>query len=330
MNKDIKKVLIVSKMTELEFNEQKYGSAVDHYYKINKVDVKSLEKNHKYHYESLENIIKCFENHDIKAGIIKKQSLNQRDFKEKWDLVLPVGGDGTFMDVGRYILDDTLVMGIKSSPNSIGGHYNTNFSNAEEHIEKVLNGEFRVEKRTRVEGIIPNASNIRDLALNEIFVGDIYNPGNPLLEIYFKGKKYTSRSSGIIVSTYRGKTGWYDHIHILERDPEIIKKAQTALSKVGLGDRKINVPDAEFKTGEENYVRYKVREAKDIPENYGYEYGILKPGQELKIVSRAIADGSVSFDGSKRSRPRHRVYDLHYGSVVKIGVSDKPLHVVEI
>ena len=43
--------------------------------------------------------------------------------------------DGAYVNIAaaRYVLDDTLVFGIKSSPNSVGGHYNANFSNAD-HI----------------------------------------------------------------------------------------------------------------------------------------------------------------------------------------------------
>jgi len=327
--KDPKKVLIVSKMTELEFDEFRYGAAVDQYYAKNNTDVKALEKNHKYHYESLDKVISCFMKHGVNPGLIKKQGMDRRDFREEWDLIVPVGGDGTFMDVARYILDDTLVFGIKSSPNSVGGHYNTNFSNAEENIERLLSGDYKVEKRARIEGIVKNEFRITDLALNEIFIGDKYNPGYAKLEIYVDNELFKTGSSGLVVSTFHGRTGWYDHIPVIEKDPAKIKPIKETLRKAGLNDNvRIICSDADFKESEKEVVRYKLREGKNLGQSYGYDYGILKPSQELKVVSRIFVDGCVSFDGNKPTRPRHRMYDLHLGAKVTVRISDKPLHVV--
>lgn len=326
---NFKKILIISKMTELELNEFKYGAAVDDYYKRNNINIESLEENHDYHYQSLDRIVECFEQHGIKPGMIQKQSMGRRDFKERWDLIIPVGGDGTFMDVARYVLDSTLILGIKSSPNSIGGHYHTNFSNAEEHIKRLLAGEFSVENRARVEGVIETGSTITDLALNEIFVGDKYSTGYANLEVYYNGQIYKTGSSGILIASYMGRTGWYDQVNIIERNPEKTEAVRKAVRDAGLDDDiRIICSDADFKEGEENVIRYKIRESKDAGKSYGYEYGILKPGDNLKIVSRILVDGCVAFDGNKPNKPRHRVYDTYFGSVIHARISDKPLHVV--
>ncbi len=322
------KVLIISKKTELEFYEDKFGANVDAFMQRNNIDVASLEENHTYHYDSLNNIKSLFKQNGIKPGIIRKQSIGRRDFDEQWDLVVSVGGDGTFMDVARYIMDDTLLFGIKSSPRSIGGHYNTNFSNAEEHIKRLLTGDYFVEKRARVEGIIENGHVIKDLAVNEIAIGDKYMTGYSKLEVYLNDEKFPNGSSGLIASTYCGKTGWYDKVPLLERDPAVIKKAQDCLAEIGMGDRIINHPAAEFNPREENVVRYKTMMGGDNGQNYGYDYGIIRPGDEIKVVSKILMDGWAAFDGDKPTKPRPRCYDLFFGSVVSIRASDKPLHVV--
>ncbi|MBU1201501.1 MAG: NAD(+)/NADH kinase [Nanoarchaeota archaeon] len=324
------KVLIVSKMTELEFYETMYGANVDSALKKYNYDVSALEKNHKYHYESLDKIIRLFELNGIKAGVIKKQSIGRMDFDEKWDLIVPVGGDGTFMDVGRYILDDTFLFGIKSSPISAGCHYNTDFSNAEEHIAKLLKGDFKIEKRARIEGVIENGDYIKDFALNEIAIGDRYFAGYSRLNIEFNGETFVTGSNGLVVSTYRGRTGWYDYINIMERDSEIVQKAKLALTTVGLGDCTVNNSLADFKMGEENLIRYKVAIGhSDHDKNYGYDFGILRQGEELIVHSRIISDGAATFDGSKPGRPRSRTYNLYFGSKIRLRMSDKPLYVVQ-
>ena len=295
-----KKVLIVSKKTELEFNEEKYGNAVDAYYRRNNIDWLELEKEHKYHYECLDMIVDCFKQSGIKPGLIKKQGLARYDFENDWDLIVPVGGDGTFMDVARYIHDDTMVFGIKSSPFSVGGHYNANFGNAEESIRNILLGNFLVDDRTRLEGMVDN--DIKDLALNEIYVGDLYGMGYSRLVV----NREEVGCSGLVISTYRGSTGWFNNIAVLDEEGNLCNGCN-------------------FIEEEDKIARYKIREYArgDAP-----RFGILEKDDVLVIESRSLIDGKVSFDGSKPNQLRHRVYDLPYSRKVEIRISDEPLKVI--
>jgi hypothetical protein len=318
-------------MTELEFYETKYGAAVEHFYKETNTDVKSLEENHKYHYDSLNNVKSIFEKQGIVPATILKQSISTSDFKQGWDVIVPVGGDGTFIDTARYVLDDTLFFGIKSSPNSVGGHFNTNFSNAEENITKLLKGDFSIEKRTRIKGVINNGTKIIDYALNDIVIGDEYLSGYAKLDIYLNGEKIKSGSSGVLVSVYSGKTGWYDNIAKFESDPEKLRLARKVLSEVGFpSDINIECYNSRFKESDGDTLRYKtmMRKHDELP-NWGNDYGIIAPGNDLVVVSRILADGRVFFDGSKPTKIRHRAYPINYGNEIRISASDKYLNVVK-
>ncbi len=242
---------------------------------------------------------------------------------------MPVGGDGTFMDVARYIKDETPMFGIKSSPTSMGGHYNTNFSNAEENIRKIIEGKFVVNKRTRVKGEVRNEFTITDHAMNEIYVGDYAAAGFAYLDIYLNGDKFETGGSGLVASTFRGKTGWYDNIFVPEMDPERKKMYSRAHKNEGLQDVPVACWDSMFKEGEEDIIRYKIREpGKMISKNHGYTHGVLNPGDEIKVVSWVLIDGTASFDGNKKHMIRPRSYNLEYGNEIIISASDKPLSTI--
>ncbi len=324
-----KKVLIISKMTELEFDENKYGAAVDEYHKLQNTNVKKLERNHEYHYRSLETIVHTFQENGITPGIIKKQNLGRSDFKEAWDMIVPTGGDGTFMDAARYVRDETLFFGIKSTPKSVGGHYDTNFGNAVEHIHHVLRGDFSVERRTRIEGVVRSDITITDLALNDLYVGDRYIVGYSRLEIHLNGGVVKANGNGVVFSTFHGRTGWYDNIPVFEKDPGINRRVREALQSRGLsGDVSFHAGQCDFSPEEHGIIKYKIlmRDRKGNPASP--DYGTIHPGETCTVISKVPSNGCVSFDGNKTSRPRHRMYDLFNGKSVTVRVADAPLLVV--
>lgn len=325
----IKNILVVSKMTEIEFEEMRYGDAVEQFYKSKKKDFEMAQMEHELHYQGLDKILNAFVKNGLSPGIIKKQAIGKSDFKKKWDLIVPVGGDGTFMDVARYVTDDTPIFGIKSSPTSFGGHYNTNFQNAEENIKKIVQGDCFIKHRTRVKGEVKNEFTIIDHAMNEIYIGDYAATGFSYLDIYLNGQKFETGGSGLVASTYRGRTGWYDNIFIPEMNPEKLIRYKRAHEKECLPNIPIACRDSMFKDGEEEVIRYKIREpGKMVSENPGYTYGVLQPGDEMKVVSWVLIDGAASFDGNKKHMIRPRSYNLEYGNEVIISASNKPLSII--
>jgi len=329
--REIKKVLIISKMTEMEFDEFKYGAAVDEFHKLKKINVRRLEENHEYHYNCLDKIVHAFKEHDVSPGIIKKQNLGRSDFKERWDLIVPTGGDGTFMDAARYVQDETLFFGIKSSPRSIGGHYYANFANAEEQIRKVMRGDYSIEKRARIEGVVRNDITVTDLALNDLYIGDRYVVGYSRLKVELNGETHDASGNGIVFSTYHGRTGWYDNIPVPETDPQLNAAVKQCLGRHGiLEEVKLVSTRCDFTSEEADCVKYKLlmrdtKKGDSLP-----DFGILRPGETCTIESHVLSNGCVSFDGNKTARPRHRMYDMYDASTVTIRVSDKPLHVVKV
>jgi NAD kinase len=334
VNMAIEKVLIVSKPSKRQGYESMWGPMTDVFINKHNMDEEELAEQHRQHIEYLEAIRNRFTDRGITASIEYKQNPDSMLMRFGWDLFVIFGGDGTYMDTVRYIKDDKWILPIKSSRESVGGHYNIDMTNALESIDKLLDGEqgkdFFLEERTRLKGTFEfQGVEISDLAQNEIFVGDYYNPGFSRVSVSMNGDTYETGASGIVVSTWNGRTGWFNNIHILEKDPQVLESYRKAHEKAGLKPRLVLNPSADFQEGEQDVVRYKVREHNhDHPTNQGYDFGRLQKGQKLTVTCKQFSDGMASLDGSKPHFRRSRVYPLEYDQKVQITVDEKPLYIV--
>jgi len=325
------KILIVTKSTKKEFYEFEHGYSVNEYYEKHDVDVKKVEAEHEQHYDSLKQLETILKQKDISFQIVRKTELYPELLNRDWNYVIAHGGDGTVLSTARYILNDIPFFGITSTDFSVGFHCSLNNKNIEQGIERLLKQDYQISSRKRTMGIIDNGEHHVDHALNEIVVSDKYFVGFAKLDIYLDNQLYHAGCSGLIASTYDGKSGWFDNVKLLEKDPKIIEKYEQAHLSAGLQHRDVICLDAEFKPEEREsgIVRYKTIMGNDLKKNLGYEYGIIKPGQELVVVSRILVGGVASFDGNKPDGRRNRAYDLYYGSPVRIKLSDKPINIVK-
>ncbi|MFC1707313.1 hypothetical protein ACFL59_10950 [Planctomycetota bacterium] len=119
------------------------------------------------------------------------------------DLVVAVGQDGLVANVAKY-LSGQLVIGVNPGlyegvlvPHAPG--------NARELMEAAVVGEGDVEERTLVEAVTPGGQRLR--ALNEVFVGHRTHQSARYL-IAVGDRRERQSSSGIIVTTGTGATGW--------------------------------------------------------------------------------------------------------------------------
>jgi NAD kinase len=130
-----------------------------------------------------------------------------KNHADKFDLVITFGGDGTFVKVGNLI-KDSFILGINSNPNFSEGAL-TNFCiKSIDALNEILEGKFSIFKRTRAK-IVLNGKEIDEKAINEVYIGSLSQFHSSRYKIKFNGKEEEQRSSGIIVSTGTGSTGWY-------------------------------------------------------------------------------------------------------------------------
>lgn len=247
-------------------------------------DSKSIE-----HRKTINEVKRVMKKYKINGIFVKKEE--KKRLPRNTDLVISVGGDGTFIDASHLIKDDTLILGVNSDPlSSEGAHTNVTRKDFEEKIKKIMEGDFSIEKWTRLE-IMINGTSKKEYTLNEVYVGasHIYNTSR--YSLFVNGRWERQKSSGILIATGCGSTAWY----------------QSA------GGRPFS------KTARE--ARFIVREPYCGHLVCGRTInGIIKENEEIKIKSE-MRDGMIAIDSFKE-------YKFPKEKIVTIKVSDKPINVV--
>ncbi len=127
------------------------------------------------------------------------------------DFIIVLGGDGTLLGIGRRTAKyNTPLLGINLG--NLGFLTAADNLGAEYAIEKVLENDYKVEKRLMIEAYINKGDNINNdgiIALNDICI--TRGAFSKLVEIdVYANKEYldTVRADGIIISTPTGSTAY--------------------------------------------------------------------------------------------------------------------------
>jgi NAD+ kinase len=125
---------------------------------------------------------------------------------EDVDLIISVGGDGTFLDVSHAVFD-LPVLGVNSSSSSSFGHFcmakKDTFAATLDAIES---GQLSPLEILRLEVYI-NGEPIPELVLNEVLIAHSNPAATSRYIIEVDGMKEEQRSSGLWISTPAGSTG---------------------------------------------------------------------------------------------------------------------------
>ncbi len=147
-----------------------------------------------------------------KISISLRENLKKEYFDGK-EVVVSVGGDGTFLSCAHYI-DSQLLLGVNSNPKqSEGALTSTMVWDLQEKLNEIISDfdflEIREYVRERVRVCKKDKCVITEYALNESYIGNI-NPHHPSnYEIIYNNFKESQRSSGVLVTTGTGSTAWY-------------------------------------------------------------------------------------------------------------------------
>ena len=216
---------------------------------------------------------------------------------EPEDIVVAVGQDGLVANVAKY-LDGQLVVGV--NPSAAEGR-GVLVRHAPEMVKDVLPaaaaGRATLEERSMVAARTGDGQELR--ALNEIFVGHRGHQ-SARYRIAFGGRAERHSSSGLIVATGTGATGWARSI---------------ALARKG-------APPLPAPVGPE--LVFFVREAwPSVRTGVTLVGGTLGPGAKLTVDSE-MEDGGVAFgDGIEDDR-----LELPYGQIVTLSRADQSLRLV--
>jgi len=239
------------------------------------------------------NIVKkILKKYKIKFDFVIREKLNKKLFHNK-DLVIAVGGDGTYLNSSHFILDKTLLFGVNSDPPYKEGFFmGATKNDFEAKLKMILKGNFKIKKLHRLEADI-SRKKIQELALNEFYIACEKSYYTARYYLTVRGARERQKSSGILVSTAAGSYAW-------------IKSAGGNTLQLG-SDR----------------FQYLVREpyCGRTAAKCSLVNGILEKNEKL-IIEFEIGRGVIIADSTEKE------HKFDAGKKVTIEVSKKPLYVI--
>jgi NAD+ kinase len=231
--------------------------------------------------------------HALEALSLQYDCLYRGDLKPMtgYDLLLSVGGDGTFLEVARYAIE-TPVLGVNSDPQRSTAFFcAADRSSIQPRLEALLTGTLSEVRLTRLQASI-NETPLPYYALNDLLVAHV-NPAAVTAYILHLGDaSEPQKSSGVWIATPAGSTA-------------AIRAAGGRV--MPLRSRKLQYLIREPCFGDGNPFRFLK--------------GIVPPHTPLRLTSR-MRRGRLFMDGP------HLRFPLGLGDVLTVTTAPTPLRVI--
>jgi hypothetical protein len=213
---------------------------------------------------------------------------------EPEDVVVVVGPDGLVANVAKYLEGQT-VLGVNPDPGRYDGVLVHHAPQAVRDIlPAVAAGRWPLSRHTMVEAVLDDGQRL--LALNEVFLGHTTHQ-SARYRLRWRGYEERQSSSGLIVATGTGATGW-------ARSIERQRKQELALPR----------PD-------EAGLAFFAREVfPSVATGTSLEAGRLAEGDALEIISEMDDAGTVFGDGIEDDR-----LTFPWGMRARVGVAARRL-----
>ena len=257
---------------------------------FNKILVVKHEKENPKHILTVNRVLEILNELKKDFSCIKFNELHDSHFEDK-DLIITIGGDGTFIRTTHFIRGETPILGINSEPETSEGALTTLNRDEIENLKEILCGECEIIKRLRAR-VIRNGELVKELALNEVYVGAANQFHTSRYVIKHRNEEEEHRSSGVLVLTGAGSDAWYksaggkpfnhdeEKLKFLVREPFTRRIFQPKLTK-----------------------------------------GEIEKDEKIIFESKREDGGVISVDS-------WAIYDFNKGDIVEIRLSSQPLNVI--
>ncbi len=206
----------------------------------------SNPKHEHIHQRSIQLIEKAIQKYNLAYKISSRHLLNTT---KNADLIVSVGGDGTFLHTSHLLQKNQILMGVNSVPKASHGAYCLcDAKDFEKKLELFLKGKLKITKLFRLQLKI-NGKKVLPYALNDILFCHPCPAGTSRYEIKVGNKKEDHKSSGVWISTASGSTAAIrsaggkifkagsDQFQFVIREP-FLQQKKTMTLKQGLLEKK--------------------------------------------------------------------------------------------
>jgi NAD kinase len=214
------------------------------------------------------------------------------------DIVVTIGQDGLVANTAKYAIGLPIVA-VNPDPERIDGVLLPFRSEqAREAVRAVLSGRARYREVTLAEATLANGQRL--LAFNELFIGNRTHV-SARYRLVAGGKSEPQSSSGVLVSTGAGSTGWLSSVFNMAAGVDAMLGMPAAKQAFRL-------------KWEDRRLVYVVREPfVSKGSRAGIVAGIVQAGEEIIIESEMAADGVIFSDGIEAD-----FLEFNAGAVVRV------------
>ena len=299
------KVVIVTRNTQLEELLARFNSTAQARFYLEHAGeaFEPIERRHKNYHRAL-NTVRAIVPNSIKSMVIERSFLPQFRFEEN-DLVITVGIDGLVVNTAKY-LNRQPILAVNPEPDVIDGVLLPFTANTVERaLDNAVYGEPRIKKISMAEAVLNDGQRL--LAFNDLFIG-AKSHVSARYEIQWGRRKELHSSSGIIVSTGAGSTGWLQSVYA----------GASGIVKA-LGGQ-INPPANHGRIDwEAEQLIYAVREPFPSKSSQAsLVYGTITPEKPLQLSSHMAENGVIFSDGVEAD-----YVAFNSGTHATIRISDK-------
>ena len=250
------------------------------------------------------------------------------------EIVVAVGQDGLVANTAKYV-DGIPIVGVNPDPDRYDGFllpFNpNNYSNA---LKSLVNGSINCRSVTMAAARLNDGQKL--LAFNDFFVGASSHVSSRYA-LSFNGKTENQSSSGVLISTGAGSTGWLSSIFnmarsvnaFLEESQDHVKSkmdspgSKSKLSVLEKGNGELREQKLNW---ESESLIFVVREPfLSVSSGVSLTMGKIESQNPLFIESRMPFDGRIFSDGIEQD-----FMDFNAGASVEIGLAKEQANLVMV
>ena len=294
----IPRVIVVTRETEYQSLLARHATRgqVEFFLHDRGQSIEQVERRHQHHHKAIRQVMAAIPK-DWRRNLVMRNELDRFLF-EPQDLIITVGQDGLVANTAKY-LEGQPVLGVNPDAHLYDGIL-VPFSSqqASEMIVPAMHHDVGIQYRTMAQVNLDDGQQL--VALNELFIGHHSHQSARYTICAGKQSEHHS-SSGVIISTGTGATGWARSIHRERHD-------------------KISLP-----APEDDRLAFYVREAfPSVSTGTRITAGVIEKQQNLKIRSE-LNDGGVIFGDGIESD----FLPFNWGMVASFGVAQNKLSLVK-
>jgi len=277
-------VIVVTRKTELEELTTRFNTVSQAKFYLERAgrDVDPITHAHEEYKQVLDHVRDTIPA-GVKSQVIDRQFIPQFTFGEN-DIVITVGQDGLVVNTAKYLTQQPII-GVNPDPKRIEGTLLPfTVKKLKASLNDTLMGDALIQDVTMAQANLNDGQAL--LAFNDLFVGPRTH-SSARYHIEQGGKGEDQSSSGIIISTGAGSTGWMKSIYA---------GASGIIEALG---GKVILPDEGSRFDwDSEYLMYAVREpwpSKSSQSNM--VFGVITPDQPLVLNSYMAEHGVIFSDG---------------------------------